>query len=405
MRLPSHIAVANRIRARINSGDYAPGELLPGRRQLEAEYCAGTNTMQRAIQMLADTGLVRTEYGRGTFVAEHEVLAADDAFALSKSAAGKIAPLGVIGMYGDIAADSWNDAILSHWEPVITKSFVDKIANLGGRTQYLNRGSSDDPLRIPVTGVVRQLIEDGVTGILSICDSAPNEIEQLHEAGLLEQVPIVFASRDDIPLPVHTVCFSNKEAARQAASHLIAQGCRRLVFVMPDNNHWVVERLNGALEAIAAKGLAPSALSILDTEARSNPPFEDLVVRVKQAAQRYLADCPAFDGVIAASDAATIGFANAASDRDLIAGRDYNIVGFDDIPEAAAMGLSTMRPPLEQMGTEAAHLMARLIRGQAASASITLHSQLMNRDSSRRVFNIGIASAPLIRRLHDAAQF
>jgi len=89
-----------------------------------------------------------------------------------------------------------------------------------------------------------------------------------------------------------------------------------------------------------------------------------------------------FDGVVAVNDDAGVGFSRAASEIGLTMGADYRMIGFDDDPEAMAIGLSTMHPPCAAMGREAARAVACLLQGQTELASITLNSRLILRSSS-----------------------
>jgi GntR family transcriptional regulator len=62
--------VAEDIAARIRSGEYPPGERLPTYRELADLYSVSVTTVQRAIIILQDRGLVVGLQGRGLWVAE-----------------------------------------------------------------------------------------------------------------------------------------------------------------------------------------------------------------------------------------------------------------------------------------------------------------------------------------------
>jgi GntR family transcriptional regulator len=67
---PPYLAVADRLKERIASGEFAPGSQLPSGRELAAEYAVAPNTVLSAIRQLRDDGLVVSQQGRGTFVRE-----------------------------------------------------------------------------------------------------------------------------------------------------------------------------------------------------------------------------------------------------------------------------------------------------------------------------------------------
>jgi DNA-binding GntR family transcriptional regulator len=62
------------LRARITSGEFAPGGLLPSESALCAEYRVARNTLRRALDQLASEGLITASPGRG-----RTVVAADTA--------------------------------------------------------------------------------------------------------------------------------------------------------------------------------------------------------------------------------------------------------------------------------------------------------------------------------------
>jgi GntR family transcriptional regulator len=67
---PPYLAVADRLRERIASGEFLPGSQLPTGRELATEYDVAPNTVLSAIRELRDEGLVISQQGRGTFVRE-----------------------------------------------------------------------------------------------------------------------------------------------------------------------------------------------------------------------------------------------------------------------------------------------------------------------------------------------
>jgi GntR family transcriptional regulator len=58
------------LRERIQAGKYPPGRKIPSIIDLVEESGLSTMTVRRAVQVLADEGLVRTVPGRGTFVTQ-----------------------------------------------------------------------------------------------------------------------------------------------------------------------------------------------------------------------------------------------------------------------------------------------------------------------------------------------
>jgi GntR family transcriptional regulator len=67
---PPYIQIAEDLRARIRGGDLGPGDKLPSGRQLADDYGVAAMTVQHALRMLRDDGLITTWQGRGVFVAD-----------------------------------------------------------------------------------------------------------------------------------------------------------------------------------------------------------------------------------------------------------------------------------------------------------------------------------------------
>ena len=60
--------IAGALRARIADGEFAPGAPLPSESSLCAEYRVARNTLRRALEQLADEGLIVVRPGRGRTV-------------------------------------------------------------------------------------------------------------------------------------------------------------------------------------------------------------------------------------------------------------------------------------------------------------------------------------------------
>jgi GntR family transcriptional regulator len=61
-------ALAAALRARVVAGEWQPGSALPAEQTLAAEHGVALGTLRRALELLADQGLIERIHGRGTFV-------------------------------------------------------------------------------------------------------------------------------------------------------------------------------------------------------------------------------------------------------------------------------------------------------------------------------------------------
>ena len=67
-RRPKYARIADAILGRIEAGDWAPGDRLPAETELARAMEASLGTIQRALQTLAERGVLIRQHGRGTFV-------------------------------------------------------------------------------------------------------------------------------------------------------------------------------------------------------------------------------------------------------------------------------------------------------------------------------------------------
>lgn len=68
--LPLYQQLARLLARRIETGEWKPGDLIPGDHELQDVYRLSRTTVRQAVQDLERAGLVTRHRGRGTFVAE-----------------------------------------------------------------------------------------------------------------------------------------------------------------------------------------------------------------------------------------------------------------------------------------------------------------------------------------------
>jgi len=67
---PLYIRIREALIARLTSGEWKPGTMLPGDAALAAEMAVSHGTMRKAVDSLAADGVLRRHQGKGTFVTE-----------------------------------------------------------------------------------------------------------------------------------------------------------------------------------------------------------------------------------------------------------------------------------------------------------------------------------------------
>jgi GntR family transcriptional regulator len=71
--IPLYLQIAERLIAKLESGDLSPGEQLPPERDLSEKFGVNRMTLRRALQVLESQELIVRKHGVGTFIAEPKI--------------------------------------------------------------------------------------------------------------------------------------------------------------------------------------------------------------------------------------------------------------------------------------------------------------------------------------------
>lgn len=174
---------------------------------------------------------------------------------------------------------------------------------------------------------------------------------------------------------------TNRRGSYDATRHLIELGHRRIGFItgaleLGCSN----DRLAGYQAALAEFGIAHDPALIHEGNFFRPAGFTG------GQALLNLPEPPT--AIFASNDEMAFGVIDAARDRGLRLPDDLSIVGFDDVPQAAAVhpALTTVRQPLEQMGRVATQMLLRLIEDpNTVAARVELPTELIVRHSCQRL--------------------
>src|SRR5665647_1909030 len=170
------------------------------------------------------------------------------------------------------------------------------------------------------------------------------------------------------PADLPTVESDNLTGGLLATRHLIELGHRRIAFLAgrPDLES-SRQREAGFRQALSEAGIEvdPSLVRMSDyrRDAAHQPAIELLSRPDRPTA------------IFAGNDLSAIGTMEAAQEMGLDVPGDVSVIGFDDIPEAARTTppLSTVRQPIQQMGSAAVELLIALMDGRIPE---TMHVRL-----------------------------
>lgn len=165
--------VAEGLRRRIAAGEWQPGEMIPARRILAAEYGVAVATLERAAGALIAEGLLSASDRRGTFVAHRRDKSRD--FGESKqslSSTPKTPIHATVGIIAGIVPYDSTEEMKSQWPAQILAALEHGLSTENGLTQRftnrIHRGAND----LTVTQAVEEVVSNGVSAVAVIGDAS-----------------------------------------------------------------------------------------------------------------------------------------------------------------------------------------------------------------------------------------
>lgn len=209
--------------------------------------------------------------------------------------------------------------------------------------------------------VLKSLMEQAVAGLIvsPARGTAPDAFRRLETAG----IPIVFAMRRLPESRIPAVAPDNHRGALLATEHLIRKGHRRLAFFGGSGDLIVYQdRLHGFLDACAASGIAREDVVVVQGETNRKGGMACLDKVLASENQPTAALC--------FNDAVAFGAMLALRKHGLEPGRDFAVVGFDDVVEAEhyVPALTSVSVDTAGLGERAAHAVLKMIQTRTTRA-------------------------------------
>lgn len=184
------------------------------------------------------------------------------------------------------------------------------------------------------------------------------------------------------------VCLDEEQGTRLALEHLHGLGHRKIAFLRGEKESTATaERWAGIRKAARALHLEidPQLTIQLELDDRANSAQYGYVGY--QAAKHLLASKRSFTALVAYNDSTAIGAMHALQDAGLRVPENVSVVGYDDIPAAQyeCPALTTVRQPLQKIGTLATKLLLEKLNGKALPRQILVEPELAVRKSTAQV--------------------
>jgi LacI family transcriptional regulator len=260
--------------------------------------------------------------------------------------------------------------LTDYFGPIV--SSIGETLSLHGREMLLDAGGASYH-----DTVLRRLPgrRDIAGSVLILPPESTAEVEALRASG----TPFVVVDpRVRLPKDVLSVSAANFNGSRDATTHLIAHGHRRIgvISVAPALAAGDA-RMAGHASALAQIG------ALIDQELiRGGEP----IMLTGEKLGGELLDLPIRPtAIVCFNDKVAVGVLDAAAQRGLRVPQDLSVVGFDDIDvsRSTTPKLTTVRQPLQEMGRMAVTVLMRVLDGhQAEALHIELATELVVRAST-----------------------
>jgi LacI family transcriptional regulator len=211
--------------------------------------------------------------------------------------------------------------------------------------------SAEDPIR--QQEVIRSMREHGAAGLV-LAPAIGTSLKDVK--ALVAGLPVVQVMRRLPGLRASLVAPENREGARKATAYLLENGHRRIAFVGGTDALSVRdERLAGYRLALEQAGIPLDGSLVIETTtnyAGGGAAAARLLVLPERATAALF-----FNEVVA------IGLIRALTQSGVVVGRDFAVIGFDDIEEAkyTLPALTSVAVNARNLGARAAQLLMRQI--------------------------------------------
>jgi len=254
---------------------------------------------------------------------------------------------------------------------------MERVANNAGYNLIISQ--SMESLKKEIANV-NTLFNSRVDGLLASLGYETEDIAHF-ESLINKGIPLIFFDRVFEHPKCTNIIIDNYKAGYEVTSHLIGQGCKRIVHISASQKRNVyADRLRGYKHALSDHGIAYDESLVF-----VNNLSDQAGVEVSSA---ILKMDPLPDGIFSSNDACAVSCIRELKQAGIKIPQEIAVAGFNDDPLSKVIepNLTSVRYPGEEMGEMAAStLIRRLDRLEGVNLNtIVLKHNLIIRESSKR---------------------
>ncbi|USD65842.1 substrate-binding domain-containing protein [Vibrio sp. SCSIO 43136] len=250
---------------------------------------------------------------------------------------------------------------------------MEKLLTSKGYSLVISTGQWDKRLE---TYALEYLANSKVDGVIVVTGNLTDQ--QLLDFS--EKIPVIAVGYNVNGPKIRSMAVDNELAGYMATLHLMQQGHVSIAHIkglasQPDSH----ARHKGYLKALREAGIRPSTKLVLNGDFSSKVGYEKTI--------ELLDSKTYFTAIFAANDLTAYGAIKALHDRGLRVPEDVSVIGFDDLPtsEYFTPALTTLRQPIEEIGTSAAQSILGLLNGENVDKRLP-PTDLIVRQSTKSIY-------------------
>jgi GntR family transcriptional regulator of arabinose operon len=255
MELPLYEKIYIDLFNQIKSGQLKSNDRVPSEKELANQYQVSRITSKKALEKLAQIGLIERIRGKGSFVAmslpdfavlEHPIKQ-DQGEATSEE------PIGLVGL---IVPDFFSEWYGKKLLQTIEKRSSEMKYNLIIKLTYGDQHEEEQ--------AILSLLQQGVVGIIVFPVSGQHYTANLLKL-VLDGFPLVLIDRHLKGIPACSVLTDNKAAGQELTDYLLNQGHRDIAFISPPEEYTtsIEERIQGYTAAYVQRRIGINSNYIL----------------------------------------------------------------------------------------------------------------------------------------------
>ncbi|MEO7714622.1 MAG: GntR family transcriptional regulator [Capsulimonas sp.] len=379
--------VADTLRERIRSGQYADGERLPAERILTDELDVDRRVVRAAVSRLAKEGFVFHRPNCRPIARAPVAGLAPAAETSPRSAHTNETPSAEVQSLSKfVALVMWHgggplESSGGTSQQRIFWGMNQALGQAGYHGAFLDLGEQIGSLHENAereAAHLQYILDNHFGGVVFYAYAYQSNRELVQKVA--RQVPMVLIDRTLTGVQADFVGVNNREGMADAAARLLALGHRRIAYLTQSESiNAVQDRLQGYLQAVRGREFSGVEEIVITTPAvaRERWPVFEMVFR-QPAGERPTA-------ALCFSDYEAVRVTRRLEQLGLSVPEDVSVIGFDDIVHNLpnGVGLSSVAQPFEELGRTAAGLFLRRVKDPSAVHShIELPTTFVVRDSS-----------------------